>query len=410
MLMAAGADSVLAVDAFVSFTLAILLLFVGKGLTGRVALLRRYGIPEPVVGGTLCAAVVCALYYGAGLQVIFELGARDMLLLYFFAALGLNSNIRALALGGWALPILVLLASGFMVMQNGLGMVLAGLFGLDPRAGLMVGSVSLTGGVGTTVAWTPHFVETLGIAGAGELGLAANMIGLIAACVIGGPIASWLMRRHAVMPSADAGLEVGTLHGDATRNQLDYYGVLLALFWLNVALLLGQGVSALIATTGLHLPAFVGCLLAGITLRSLGDLFAPRGGRMWRYDTMQPGLALVSDISLGMFLTMALMGLQLWALQPMLLFIGTVMLLQVALVIVFTVFVVFRVMGRNYEAAVMCSAFGGITLGSTATAVANMSAVTREHGAAPRAFLIVPLVCGFFIDLINALVIGWMAG
>nr|WP_255682223.1 sodium/glutamate symporter [Luteimonas sp. BDR2-5] len=398
------------VDAFVSFTLAILLLFVGKGLSARIGVLRRYGIPEPVVGGVLCAAVVCTLYYAAGLRVQFELGARDLLLLYFFAALGLNSNVRALLSGGRMLVVLTLLAAVFMVMQNGLGMTVASLFGMDPRAGLMVGSVSLTGGVGTTMAWTPHFVETLGLAGAGELGLAANMIGLIAACVIGGPIAGWLIRRHPVMPSADADLEVGTLYGDESRARLDYYGVLLALFWLNVALMLGQGIGSLIGLTGLNLPAFVGCLLAGIGLRSLGDLLAPRGGRMWNYDSMQPGIALISDVSLGMFLTMALMGLQLWALQPMLGFITVAMALQIAMVIAFTVLVVFRVMGRDYEAAVMCSAFGGITLGSTATAVANMSAVTREYGAAPKAFLVVPLVCGFFIDLINAVVIGLMAG
>ncbi|KLI99969.1 glutamate permease [Luteimonas sp. FCS-9] len=397
------------VDAFVSFTLAILLLFVGKGLASRVGALRRYGIPEPVVGGVLCAAVVCVLYYAVGLRVAFELGARDLLLLYFFAALGLNSNVRALFSGGRLLLVLVLLASGFMVLQNGVGMALAAAFGMDPRAGLMVGSVALTGGVGTTLAWTPHFVDTLGIAGAGELGMAANMIGLIAACVIGGPIAGWLIRRHPVMPSADAALEVGALYGDASRAQLDYYGVLLAMFWLNVALMLGQGIAGVIAATGLNLPAFVGCLLAGIALRALGDLFAPDGGRLWRFEAMRPGIALISDISLGLFLTMALMGLQLWALQPMLGFVATAMALQIALVVAFTVLVVFRAAGRDYEAAVICSAFGGITLGSTATAVANMSAVTREYGAAPRAFLVVPLVCGFFIDLVNALVIGLMA-
>ena len=403
-------NDAMTVDAFVSFTLAILLLFVGKGLSARIGVLRRYGIPEPVVGGVLCAAVVCALYYGIGLRVDFGLGARDLLLLYFFAALGLNSNVRALASGGRLLVLLAVLASLFMLLQNGLGMAMAGLFGMDPRAGLMVGSVSLTGGVGTTLAWTPHFPAPHGIAGASEHGLAANMIGLVAACVIGGPIAGWLIRRHPVMPSASAELEVGTLYGDDSRQTLDYHALLLALFWLNLALMLGQGIGSLIARAGVNLPDFVGCLLAGIVLRALGDLFAPNGKRMWQYRQMQPGLALISDICLGLFLTMALMGLQFWVLQPMLAFITVTMALQITMVVVFTVFVVFRAMGRDYEAVVMCSAFGGITLGSTATAVANMSAVTREYGAAPRAFLIVPLVCGFFIDLVNALVIGLMAG
>jgi len=398
-------------DRFVSFTLAILLLFVGKGVVARIGVLRRYGIPEPVVGGLLCAAGVCTLYYGIGVQLSFELEARDGLLLYFFAALGLNSNVRALSRGGRQLVVLLLLATVFILIQNGLGMTMAALFALeDARTGLMVGSISLTGGVGTTLAWSPYFTDVLGIAIATELGMAANMVGLMAACLIGGPIAGWLMRRHAVAPSADAELEVGTLYGEEAQAPLDYYGALLAVFWLNIALMLGYGIGALIARSGLVLPAFVGCLLGGIALRSAGDLFLPHGGRLWRFHEMKPGLALISDICLGLFLTMALMGLKLWELRPVLGFITATMVLQVTVVVLFTVLVVFRAMGRDYEAAVICSGFGGITLGSTATAVANMSAVTREYGAAPRAFLIVPLVCGFFIDLVNALIVGVMAG
>ena len=399
-------EGVLAVDGLASVTLAILLLFVGKGLSARVALLRRWGIPEPVVGGVLCAAAVCVAYYATGVQVGFELAARDALLLYFFAALGLTSNVRTLSSGGARLAILLVLATVFILMQNGLGMALASAYGMDPRAGLMVGSVSLTGGVGTTLAWVPHFTEVLGIASAGELGLAANMVGLVAACVVGGPIAGWLMRRHAVRPSADAGVEVGTLYGDESRTHLDYVAVLQALFWLNIALMLGAGLGTLIALTGLKLPAFVGCLLGGILIRALGDLVAQGRTALWHFDAMRPGIALISDICLGLFLTMALMGLRLWELQPVLSFITVAMVLQVAMAVLFTVFVVFRAMGSDYEAAVVCSAFGGISLGSTATAVANMSAVTRAYGAAPRAFLIVPLVCGFFIDLVNAVAVG----
>lgn len=370
-------------DRFVSFTLAILLLFVGKGVVARIGVLRRYGIPEPVVGGLLCAAAVCTLY-GIGVQLSFELEARDGLLLYFFAALGLNSNVRALSRGGRQLVVLLLLATVFILIQNGLGMTMAALFAMeDARTGLMVGSISLTGGVGTTLAWSPYFTDVLGIAIATELGMAANMVGLMAACLIGGPIAGWLMRRHAVAPSADAELEVGTLYGEEAQAPLDYYGALLAVFWLNIALMLGYGIGALIARSGLVLPAFVGCLLGGIALRSAGDLFLPHGGRLWRFHEMKPGLALISDICLGLFLTMALMGLKLWELRPVLGFITATMVLQVTVVVLFTVLVVFRAMGRDYEAAVICSGFGGITLGSTATAVANMSAVTREYGAAP---------------------------
>jgi ESS family glutamate:Na+ symporter len=298
-----------------------------------------------------------------------------------------------------------------MVLQNLVGMETARAFGLDPRAGLMVGSISLTGGVGTTLAWSDYFVQNLGIAQAQELGLAANMIGLIAACTIGGPIAGLLMRRHRLRASGDSALEIGTLHSDEQHARLDYYGVLLALLWLNLALMLGSGINALVALTPVTLPAFVGCLLAGILLRMVADWMRPSGrGRLWNWPSMQPGIALVSDMSLGLFLTMALMGLRLWELQPVLAFITVAMLVQIILVIAFVFLIVFRAMGKDYQAAVMCAGFGGIALGSTATAIANMTAVTREHGAAREAFIVVPLVCGFVIDIANALVISLMAG
>lgn len=398
-----------AVDAFTSFTLAILLLFIGKGLTGRYAWLRRYSIPEAVVGGILCASTVCALYYGAGVRVGFDLAARDMLMLYFFAAIGLSTDVRTLAQGGRALVVLLALAVVFMLLQNGAGMAVAAAFGMDPRAGLMAGSIALVGGVGTTLAWVPHFTNTLGIANAQELGLSMSMAGLIAACVTGGPIALYLLRRHQVRPSADAQVEVGVRHADQASAQLDYLGVLLALLWLNLALMLGRGVSALLALTGLHLPAFVGCLLAGIVLRAAAGWLAPPDHRLWDWARVRPGVALISDIALGLFLMMALMGLQLWTLEPLLGFIAAVMAVQVVLAVVFAVWVVFNCTGRDYEAAVISAGFSGIALGSTATAVANMSAVAREWGAAPRAFIVVPLVCGFFIDLANALVIGLLA-
>ncbi len=398
----------LSVSAFTSFNLAIVLLFIGKDVTQRVALLRRYSIPEPVIGGMLCIAVVAALYFGAGVAVEFELAVRDILLLYFFAAIGLGSDVRTLRDGGRPLLVLLALAVAFIVMQNVVGMAIAAGFGTDPRLGLMTGSISLTGGVGTTLAWSPYFVKELGIADAETVGLASNMVGLIAACAVGGPIAGYLIRRHRLAGSKQADLEIGKRYEEEPHARLDYYGVLLAVLWLNAALMLGRGVSSLIALSGMRLPDFVGCLIAGIVLRNLGSLLSQDKGRLWSWPSMQPGVALISDVCLGLFLTMALMGLQIWQMQGVAGFVTAVLLVQVLMAVAFTVLAVFPFMGRDYEAAVTSAGFGGIALGSTATAVANMSAVTREHGAAPRAFIIVPLVCGFFIDLVNALVIGVM--
>jgi len=397
------------VDAFVTFTLAILLLFVGKELTQRMPTLRKYSIPEPVVGGFLCTLVVGLVYFVANIRIHFDLNVRDLLLLYFFAGIGLKSEVKTLVAGGRPLVVLLALSATFIILQNMLGMGVASTFGLDPRAGLLVGSISLVGGIGTTLAWVPDFTERLGITNALEIGTAGSMLGLIIACIIGGPIANYLMREHKLQPSHDARLEIGVVHGaDSADTRLDYYGVLRAWLWLNLALLLGQGLASMIRSTGLNLPDFVGSLLAGIVLRNITPLILPRqSARNWK--KVSQGLALISDICLGMFLTMALMGLQLWALKGVFGFVFSTLVLQVILTLFYTIWVVFRFMGKDYEAAVLCAGFGGIALGSTSTAVANMSAVTRQYGAAHRAFIIVPLVGGFFIDLVNALVISWLS-
>lgn len=395
------------IDAFVSFTLAIILLFAGKELNHRVGILRRYGIPEPVAGGLLCVAVVAIIYFVGGKQVHFDLGVRHYLLLYFFACIGLKSDVAMLRAGGKPLAILSLLAGIFILLQNGLGMSVASAFGLNPKAGLMTGSISLTGGIGTTLAWAPDFVSRLGISNAMEIGVASNMLGLIAACVIGGPIAGYLMKRNHLITSEDHRLMIGTSN-DEEVIRMDYFAVLRAWLWLNIALLLGKGITSGMHSAGLNLPEFVGCLLAGLILRNVLPRLSPHSS-LWRITDAKQGMALISDICLGMFLTMALMDLRLWELHGSIGFVVTALSLQILLTVLFTVFVVFRAMGRDYEAAVICSGFGGITLGSTATAVANMTAVSREYGAANRAFLVVPLVCGFFVDLLNAFVINLMS-
>ena len=392
---------------FVSFTLAIILLFLGKTLTSRIEILRRYSIPEPVIGGFLCAAVVGVAYFAFDLKVTFTLEVRDWLLLYFFAAIGLRADIRTLISGGKPLLILLILASTFIFLQNLAGIGIATAFGMDPKAGLMVGSISLTGGVGTALAWAPTFVEKLGISNALELGVAANTVGLISACVIGGPIARYLITRHKLSTSGDEPLDIGVEHERQHTTMVDSYGILWAWLWLNVAMIFGYFLDQALAAGGLQLPLFVSCLIGGILIGNVRNLVLKRDEL---YPGAKLGIALISDISLGMFLTMALMGLELWELQGLVLFITVVMVIQILLSILFTLFIVFRLMGRDYEASVISAGFGGITLGSTATAIVNMTAVAKQYGAAHRAFIIVPLVCGFFIDLVNAFIINFFVG
>jgi ESS family glutamate:Na+ symporter len=392
---------------FVSFTLAIILLFLGKMLTGKVEILRRYSIPEPVIGGFLCAAAVGVAYFAFDLKVTFTLEVRDWLLLYFFAAIGLRADIRTLISGGKPLLILLALATAFIFLQNLAGIGIATAFGMDPKAGLMVGSISLTGGVGTALAWSPTFVKTLGINNALELGVAANTVGLISACVIGGPIARYLITRHKLVTSGDEQLDIGVEHEKQRTTMVDSYGILWAWLWLNVAMIFGYVLDKALAAEGLKLPLFVSCLIGGILIGNVRNLVLKKDET---YPGAKLGIALISDISLGMFLTMALMGLELWELQGLVLFITVVMVFQILLSVLFTLFIVFRLMGNDYESSVISAGFGGITLGSTATAIVNMTAVAKQYGAAHRAFIIVPLVCGFFIDLVNAFIINFFVG
>jgi len=391
------------VKGFVAFTLAIILLFIGKFATQHSPLLRKYSIPEPVIGGFVCATVVALFYYFLDRQIEFDLAVRDILLLYFFAGIGLNADFKSLISGGKPLLILTALAIIYILLQNVLGVSVATAFGLEPILGLMSGSISLIGGVGTTVAWAPIF-EQMGISGASEIGIASNTIGLIFACLMGGPIANYLINRHKLKTNKDDDLDIGISHEDHVN--LDHFSVLHAWLMLNVSLMIGYLLDAAIAETGLQLPMFVSCLIAGICIGNFRTLVLKRKIKAGT----KKGLSLISDICLGMFLTMALMGLQLWQLQSALAYLSTVMILQALLSVLFTVFIVYRFMGKDYEAAVISSGFGGITLVSTATAIVNMTAVTQQYGAAHRAFIVVPLVCGFFIDLANALIINWFVG
>ena len=387
------------IDGFVSFTLAICLLFIGKFATMRFELLRKYSIPEPVIGGFTCAIAVAVIYYFFNTTIEFELEARDALLLYFFAGIGLSANIKTLLSGGKPLLILTLLAVVYIALQNIVGVSIASLFGFEPLLGLMAGSISLIGGVGTTMAWSPTFAD-MGLESAAEIGIASNTLGLISACLVGGPIANYLIKKYRLEANTDHRLDIGVCHNVTV--QLDHFGYLYAWLMLNLSLMLGYFVDIALTSLGLQLPMFVACLLAGIIIGNFKSVVL----KQKTSRNAQLGQTLISDICLGMFLTMALMGLQLWQLQSSLLFLSVVIFCQVVLSIGFTLLVVFRAMGKNYEAAVISSGFGGITLGSTATAIVNMTAVTQQYGAAHKAFIIVPLVCGFFIDIANALIIN----
>jgi len=400
-------DGILRVDSFLAVTIGILVLFVGKRLNDRVRLLQELSIPEPVTGGLLFSILFALLYAASGTVVEFELRARDVLLVYFFTTIGINARAADLLAGGRPFVILLLLTIAFMFAQNMTGISVAALFDLPAAVGVVGGTVSLIGGHGTTIAWAPSIAEQYGIANAMEIGIASATFGLILASLMGGPIARLLITRHNLTPSTPVATqevqEIGLSEPQqaAGVNHMDFLGAVLA---IHVAIILGYALNEVIAELGLKLPLFVTCLFAGILLTNLVPARLYRAVNI-AWPSRTPAIALIADIALGTFLAMSLMSMQLWTLIDLAAPIFTILAAQFLLAVLVTIFVLYPLLGRNYDAAVVAAGFGGVTLGSTPTAMANMAAVTQRHGASHRAFIIVPLVSAFFIDIANALII-----
>jgi ESS family glutamate:Na+ symporter len=394
------AQRLLHVGPFLSVTVGIVVLFLGKALNQRVAVLREYNIPEPVTGGLVCSAAVGLIYLASGLQLDFELTARDILLVYFFTVIGLNAHLGDLARGGKPLVALLAITVAFMLTENLAGVAAARALGLDPSIGLLAGSISMTGGHGTAIAWAPVIAAQRGVANAAEVGVVCATLGLVLASLAGGPVARHLIRRHRLEAAKPEGFDVGVPLG-VEHPQIDYFSFLHAILAIHIAGIAGILVHRGLEAGGVRLPLFLPCMAAGILLANL----APLAGRLASWPSRTPALALIAEVSLGVFLAMSLMSLKLWALGGLAGPLAALVALQAGLAVLFAIHVCFRALGKSYDAAVATAGFVGFGLGATPTAMANMTAVTQRHGPSPLAFLIVPLVGAFFIDVVNALVV-----
>lgn len=399
----------LQIPGLVTFTIAILVFFTGAGLNRSIKRLRDWNIPEAVTGGLIAALVTLIAYKLFGVEIDFTLGARDLLLLYFFTGIGLNARLADLVSGGRPLLILLLLTLAYLAIQNLIAIGSVAALGLPQGVTVFLGSASLIGGHGTTIAWAPRIAERFGFAGAMEVGIAVATLGLVVASLVGGPIARFLIARHALHGEMDEAPSVGLPEqagGIAEHDDISHVSLLRTLLVLNVAIMIGYLLEEAVEESGVKLPLFVVCLLVAIVLTNTVPRLLPR----LAWPTRTRALALISDFSLSIFLAMSLMSMQLWTIGGLGPALVLVLAIQTLAAVAYILFVVFPAMGRNYEAAVISAGFTGISLGATPTAIANMTAVTKLHGAAPRAFIILPLVSAFFIDIANALAIGWLAG
>jgi glutamate:Na+ symporter, ESS family len=383
-----------------TLAIAALVLVLGRRLTAHVAFLQKYAIPEPVVGGLVAALFVAALH-AIGVRITFDTAPQPGLMLAFFATIGLGADARMLARGGRALLLFTGCVVGMLIMENLIGVGAAKTLGVDPLIGLIAGSVTMAGGHGTGAAWGQRFAEVFGLAEAPLVGLASATFGLIMGGAIGGPVAMRLIRRLQArgaplgIPATEALVhDAAEATGPFTPERLI---VTIALITASVAA--GTALSLLTENSVFTLPAFVWTLFVGAVLRNGLALL-----NLHEIDGQAVSFAGV--IALSIFLAMALMSLRLWELASLALPMLLILALQAVGVALYTSFITFRVMGANYEAAVLVAGQCGFGLGATPTAIANLQAICARYGDAPQAFIIVPVVGAFLIDIANAIVIS----
>lgn len=391
-------------DSYLTLAAASGVLLLGRLIISRVQALQTWSIPEPVVGGLLVAVLLTVLRQSTGFQLSLDTSLQTPLMLAFFATIGLNADIRSLASGGRMLARFLCVVVGLLLLQNIVGIAVARLVGLDALVGLLAGSVTLSGGHGTGGAWGSLFASQYGLMNATELAMAVATFGLVLGGLCGGPVARLLLRRPGVQATA-APADDQTLAYEQPQavRLITAPRMIDSLALIAVSLSLGNLLSLALKDTALALPAFVCVLFVGATLRNLLSLSG-------LYQPEERAVSVLGNVSLALFLAMALMSLRLWELSALALPLLAIIAAQLALMLAYALFVTFPVMGGNYDAAVLAAGHCGFGMGATPTAIANMQAVTQRYGPSHLAFLLVPMVGAFFIDVVNAIVIkGFVA-
>ncbi len=383
---------------------SIVVFFMGRALISRISVLKRFSIPAPVVGGGLVAVVLALMDGFLHIKFAFNMSLKDSLLLMFFTTIGLGADARMLMKGGSKLVIFLLISMVLIVVQNAIGIFGSWVMDLHPVMGLLGGSITLVGGHGTGAAYAGRFGETLNLQGAMELTMACATGGLVIGAVLGGPLAEYLLKRHKLSgPAPQAAEEATEVTSNGTEDNITTQSLLATLFVVLLCLAGGKFLTHLMEGTGFILPDFVFCLLLGVVIRNLTSLT-----KVFQMSSIS--VDLVGNVALSLFLVMALMTMKLLDLVNLAGPLFVILAAQTVAMALFAVLVTFRIMGRNYDAAIITAGQVGFGMSSTPCALAIMKAVTDRYGPSPIAFLIVPMVGAFFIDITNALIIqGYLA-
>ncbi len=400
----------LALDQIQTVALAGLVLFVGYGVRRLIPVLATYNIPAPVVGGLLMAMVITVGRSWNWSPFTFTTTLQSPLMIAFFTTIGFGASLSLLRVGGPAVVFFFLLSTVMAVGQNLIGIAAAYLLGQHPLMGVLAGSVTLTGGPATGLAFAPAF-EAAGVPAAATLAVAAAMAGIVSGGLIGGPVATRLVRRlgrsaGAVHPRGARGVAAAVVEqalpdpppAAPPGEDVESYGLLKALVLILAAMWAGSWLSAWFTSMGVTLPAYIGAMIVAAVIRNVDDVTKLIGVSQRTIDDL-------GGTALSLFLVMALMTLKLWDLVGVAVPLAIMLVLQIAAIAILASTIVYRAMGKDYEAAVMAGGFCGFMLGTTANAMANMEAMAERYGPAPKAFLVVPMVGAFFIDFTNAIII-----
>lgn len=398
------------INAIHTLAFAGVVLFAGYAIRRRLGWLARLNIPAPVIGGLLVSVIMTVGHLREQEPFVFDDMLRTPLMIAFFTSVGFGASFGLLRRGGPLVVLFLVASSAFTVLQNVIGVFAARALGQPPLFGVLAGSVTLAGGPATGLAFAKYF-EAAGVTGAETIAVAAAMAGIVSGGLLGGPVGTWLIERRLGLTAKPRSPRAGVIAQQVVEAALpaashvapegedrEAYGLMKATALLLFAMWVGSGVSGWLEANGVVLPAYIGAMLVAIVLRNVDEATGWLGISQSLIDDL-------GTVALAFFLAMALMTLKLWQLAGLALPLTVLLLIQVAFVAIFAPPIIFRLMGRDYDAAVMSSGFIGFMLGTTANAMANMEALAERYGPAPRAFLVVPMVGAFFIDVINNAVI-----
>lgn len=384
------------IDMYQTLAVSVLVLILGQFLKKRINFLEKFCIPAPVIGGLLFAVLTCVCYSLGIAEFTFDDTLREVCMVFFFTSVGFQANFKVLKSGGKSLFIFLGLVVVLIVSQNFLALGVSKLLHLDPLVGLCTGSIPMVGGHGTAGAFGP-VLEDFDVKGATTICTAAATFGLIAGSLIGGPIGKRLIDRKKLLDTAVAE-DDSILVEDEKKHERHTNMYAAAVFQLIIAVGIGTIISELLTKTGLTFPIYIGAMIAAAVIRNIGEYSG-------KFDIYMGEINNLGGICLSLFLGMAMITLKLWQLAELALPLIILLSAQLILMMLFTYFVVFNVMGRDYDAAVLSAGTCGFGMGATPNAMANMQAICDRYVPSVKAYLIIPLIGSLFADFLNSLVI-----